>query len=184
MCSKHQTIYISRLTILSWTEWRKRFCCSMYGCWGIFECLWAVKGWVFLWVSWTNNSTIERDTTEGITKFHSESIAHSNDINISSCEKIPKINENPLIIDLVFHQNFVIFAMCLKHQTIHISRLTILSWTERYKRFCRSMNGCWDIIVWLKVWFWDFDVICDVFKIQHDWIQVNEITIKHFRESA
>ena len=62
-----------------------------------------------------NNSTIEYDTTELITPFHSESTAHSNDINISYYEKIPKIGENPLIIDLVFHQNFAIFAMCSKH---------------------------------------------------------------------
>ena len=50
-----------------------------------------------------------------ITSFHSESNAYSNDINISYYEKIPKIDENPLIIDLMFHQNFDIFAMCSKH---------------------------------------------------------------------
>ena len=61
------------------------------------------------------NSTTEHDTTKLITPFHSESTAHSNDINISYYEKIPKIGENPLIIDLVFHQNFAIFAMCSKH---------------------------------------------------------------------
>ena len=56
-----------------------------------------------------------------ITPFHSELTAHSNDINISSYEKIPKMSENALIIDLVFRQNFAIFVMCSKHQTIHIS---------------------------------------------------------------
>ena len=50
-----------------------------------------------------------------ITPFHPESTVHSNDINISYYEKIPKIGENPLIIDLAFGQNFAIFAMCLKH---------------------------------------------------------------------
>ena len=48
----------------------------------------------------TNNLTNEHDTTEVITPFQSESTAHFNDINISYCEKIPKIGENPLIIDL------------------------------------------------------------------------------------
>ena len=62
-----------------------------------------------------NNSTTEHDTMKLITPFHSESTAHSNDINISYYEKIPKIGENPLIIDLAFHQNFAIFAMCLRH---------------------------------------------------------------------
>ena len=62
-----------------------------------------------------NISVTEHDTMELITSFHSESTAHSNDINISYCQKIPKIGENPLIIDLVFHQKFAIFAMCSKH---------------------------------------------------------------------
>ena len=62
-----------------------------------------------------NNSTTEHDTMKLITSFHSESTAHSNDINISYYEKIPKIGENPLIIDLAFHRNFPIFAMCPKH---------------------------------------------------------------------
>ena len=68
-----------------------------------------------------NNSTNKHDTTKLITPFHSELTAHSNDINISYYEKIPKIGENALIIDLVFRQNFAIFAMCSKHQTIYIS---------------------------------------------------------------
>ena len=80
-----------------------------------------------------------------IMSFHSESTTNSNDINISYYEKIPKIGENPLIIDFTFHQNFAIFAICLKHQTVYISRLAILSRTERYKRFFRSMYGCQDI---------------------------------------
>ena len=62
-----------------------------------------------------------------ITLFHSESTAHSNHINISDYDEMPKIDENPLIIDLVFLQNFGIFTKCSKHETIHISRLTILS---------------------------------------------------------
>ena len=85
-----------------------------------------------------------------ITPSHSESTAHSNDINISHHEKIPKIGENPLIIDLAFRQNFTVFAMCSKHKTIHITRFTILSWTEWYKQLCRSMYGCWDICVQFK----------------------------------
>ena len=66
------------------------------------------------------------DFNEGITQqlkmvqrnniipFHSESTVtvHSNDTNISYCEKTSKIGENPLIIELMFHQNFSIFAMC------------------------------------------------------------------------
>ena len=55
-----------------------------------------------------SNSTTEHDTTESVTPFHSESTAHSNDINISYYEKIPKIGENPLIIDLTFYQNLFI----------------------------------------------------------------------------
>ena len=74
-----------------------------------------------------NNSTTKHDTTEVLASFHSESAAHSNDINMSYYEKIPKICENPLIIDLVFHQNVAVFAMCSKYQTIHTNRLTILS---------------------------------------------------------
>ena len=62
-----------------------------------------------------NNSTTEHDRTKLITSVHSESTAHSNNINISHCQKIPKIGENPLIIDLVFCPNFAIFAMCSKH---------------------------------------------------------------------
>ena len=62
-----------------------------------------------------NNSTIEHDTVELITPFHSESSTHSNDINISYYEKVPKIGENPLIIDLVFCPNFANFAMCSEH---------------------------------------------------------------------
>ena len=62
-----------------------------------------------------NNSATEHDTAKLITSFHSESISHSNDNNISYCLKITQIDENPLIIDFVFHQNFDIFAICLKH---------------------------------------------------------------------
>ena len=62
-----------------------------------------------------NNSTTEHDTMKVTTSFHSESTVHSNDINISYDKKYPKNGENPLIIDLVFHQNFAIFAMCSKH---------------------------------------------------------------------
>ena len=49
-----------------------------------------------------------------ITSFHSESTVHSNDINISYHENIPKIGENPLIIDLVFHRDFCHFCIVLK----------------------------------------------------------------------
>ena len=69
----------------------------------------------------------EHDTTKLIAPFHSESTALSSDTNISYCTKIPSIGENLLIIDLVFCQNFAIFVMYLKHQTIHISKLTILN---------------------------------------------------------
>ena len=62
-----------------------------------------------------NISTTEHDTMQLITPFHSESTAHSNDINISYYEKISKLGENPLIIDLAFYQNFAIFTMCSKH---------------------------------------------------------------------
>ena len=59
-----------------------------------------------------NNSD---DTMNLSMSFHSESTAHSNDNIISYCEKVPKIGENPLIIDLAFHQNIAIFVMCSKH---------------------------------------------------------------------
>ena len=39
----------------------------------------------FFWFVPMNNSATEHDTTELITSFHSESAAHSNDINISYC---------------------------------------------------------------------------------------------------
>ena len=55
--------------------------------------------------------TIKNNTTKIITTFHSESTVHSNDINISYCEKTPKIGENPFIIDLAFHQNFSILTV-------------------------------------------------------------------------
>ena len=62
-----------------------------------------------------NNSTTEHDTVKLLMTYHSELTVHSNDINISYCGKVPKIGENPLIIDLAFHQNLAIFAMCSKH---------------------------------------------------------------------
>ena len=68
-----------------------------------------------LWFLWTNISTTEHHATIFITPFHPQSTTQSNDINISYYEKIPKIGENPLIIDLAFHQNFAIFTMCSKH---------------------------------------------------------------------
>ena len=61
------------------------------------------------------NSPTKHVIMKLITSFHSESTAHSNDISISYYEEIYKISENPLIIDLAFHQNFAIFAMCSKH---------------------------------------------------------------------
>ena len=61
------------------------------------------------------NSPTEHVIMKLITSFHSESTAHSNGINISYYEEICKISENPLILDLAFHQNFAIFAMCSKH---------------------------------------------------------------------
>ena len=47
-----------------------------------------------------NNSTTEHHTTKLITPLHSELTAHSNDINISYFEKIPKIGKNPLLYRL------------------------------------------------------------------------------------
>ena len=61
----------------------------------------------FLWFLQRNISATEHDMTKIITSFHSESPVHY-DINISYCPKIPKIGENPLIIDLPFHQKFLI----------------------------------------------------------------------------
>ena len=49
-----------------------------------------------------NNLTTEHDTKKLITSFCSESPAHSNNINLAYHEEIPKIGENPLIIDLMF----------------------------------------------------------------------------------
>ena len=62
-----------------------------------------------------NNSTTEHDTMKLITSLHSESTVHYNDINVSYHKKFAQIFENPLIIDLAFHQNFAIFAICTKH---------------------------------------------------------------------
>ena len=64
-----------------------------------------------------NNSTTKHDTMKLIALLQSESTAHLTIIiNISYREKLPKFGENPLIIiDLVFHQNLAIFAMCSKH---------------------------------------------------------------------
>ena len=62
-----------------------------------------------------NNSATEHDTMKLIASLHSESTGHSNDTNIAYCSKLPKIGENPLIIDLAFCQNFAIFTMCSKH---------------------------------------------------------------------
>ena len=45
----------------------------------------------------TCNLTTKHDKTELITSFHSLSTAHSNDINISYYEKIPKIVKIPLL---------------------------------------------------------------------------------------
>ena len=69
----------------------------------------------FVWFLQVNNSATEHGAKHLFISFYSESNAHSNDITISNCFKIPEIGENPLIIDLVFHQNFAIFAMCSKH---------------------------------------------------------------------
>ena len=131
--------------VFKWSQVYKQFCHNMYGGSNTFVWFWAIEAWI-LWFLWMNNSTTEHDTTKLITSFYSESSAHSNDVNISCNEKIPKIGENPLIIDLAFHQNFAIFAMCSKHQTIYINRLTISSWTEWYKRFFHSIYGCRDIL--------------------------------------
>ena len=79
----------------------------------VTELFHVVLSWSF--VIFMNNSTTEHDAMKIITSFHSESTAHSNDISISYHEKIPKICENPLIIDLALCPNFAIFAMCSKH---------------------------------------------------------------------
>ena len=57
----------------------------------------------------------KNDTTKLITTFHSESTVHSNDINISYCEKTQNIGKNSFIIDLAFHQNFSILTVYSKH---------------------------------------------------------------------
>ena len=74
----------------------------------------AVEGWIF-GNFFIDNFTTEHDTTKLIPFFHSESTAHSNDLNISYHENLPKIDENALIIDFAFHQKFDLFAMCSKH---------------------------------------------------------------------
>ena len=67
-----------------------------------------------------NNSTIEHDTMKAVTSFHSELTVHSNDINISDYVKIPKIDENPLIIDFAFGQNLP-FLQCAQNTKQFIS---------------------------------------------------------------
>ena len=56
----------------------------------------------------------EHDTTELIIPFHSESTAHSKNINISYYKEISIIGENPLIIDLAFWLKFSPFCNVLK----------------------------------------------------------------------
>ena len=55
------------------------------------------KDWIFVTSTKLNNSTTEQDTMKLITSFHSESIVHSNDINISYSWKLSKIGENTLM---------------------------------------------------------------------------------------
>ena len=54
-----------------------------------------------------NNSTTEHDSVKLIVSFQ---------LHILIFQEITKIGENPLIciVDLTFHQNFVIFAICSK----------------------------------------------------------------------
>ena len=86
--------------------------------------LWSIRllkaGW-FLWFLWMNISTTEHDTMKLIASFHSESTAHSNDINISCYEKISKIGENPLIIDLAFFIKILPFSQCVQNAKQFIS---------------------------------------------------------------
>ena len=74
----------------------------------------AIEDKIFV-TSCMNNSTTKHDTMKLIASLQSESTAHFNNINIFYHGKLPEIGENPLIIDLVFHQNLAIFAMCSKH---------------------------------------------------------------------
>ena len=80
-----------------------------------------------IFTSCMNNSTVTHATMKLIASLQSESTAHFNNINILYHGKLPKIGENPLIIDLAFHQNLAIFAMCSKRLTIRMNRLTILT---------------------------------------------------------
>ena len=66
-------------------------------------------------------------------------------IYVLTSHMVHKLSKLIKMSSLVFF--FVIFAMCPKHQTIYISRLTILSWTEQYKQFCCSKYNCWVVKV-------------------------------------
>ena len=88
----------------------------MYGCWDILSGFRSSKAGFF-------------ETC------NSESTAHCNDTNISYCEKLPKISENPLIIDLVFHQNLPFLQYAQNTKQFYISRLAILSWTNGTNNF-------------------------------------------------
>ena len=110
LCDCYNSVSIPQHEVVVVEWWHRTLCvlpCAQ--CVLMFMCLVGQAGFVM------NNSATEHDTTKLITSFHSESNAHSNDINISYYEKVPKIGENPLIIDLSFHQNLVILAMCSKH---------------------------------------------------------------------
>ena len=65
----------------------------------------------FSWLPWTNNLTIEHDTTELITPFYSQSIALFNDIKYF----IIFHNCKNTLIDLAFCRNFANFTRCSKH---------------------------------------------------------------------
>ena len=64
--------------------------------------------------------------------------------------KLVKIWLNTKSIALVFDQDFAIFTLRSKHWTLYISRLTILSWTDRCQQIWCSMCSCRDKSVYFK----------------------------------
>ena len=86
----------------------------------------------FLWFLWTNIFAIEHDTTKIILAFHSESNDYSSNANILYWWKLPKIGENPFIIDLPFYQKFPIFTIIYYSQnTKQFISVDSTSWAEQ-----------------------------------------------------
>ena len=89
----------------------------------------------FLWNSWLNISTIEHDTTELIAPFCSQSTAHS----IFHIVKNTQILQNPLTIDLAFHQIFAILQ-CAQNTELHLTETHYGILSHRHRQTDRQTD--------------------------------------------